>query len=81
MWWDPFVNRAISFVKNAGFPSGRRRIFGAAECRCLRCRDSSNYNTRALAAEVLVHGNKAALIRERQTLPKIWELERLAKFA
>ncbi|HEV8542415.1 MAG TPA: diaminopimelate decarboxylase, partial [Verrucomicrobiae bacterium] len=37
---------------------------------------SSNYNTRALPAEVLVNGHKAALVRERQTLEDIWRLER-----
>ena len=36
----------------------------------------SNYNTRALPAEVLVHGNKSALVRERQELEDIWRLER-----
>ena len=35
-----------------------------------------NYNTRALAAEVLVNGNKSALVRERERLEDIWRLER-----
>ena len=39
---------------------------------------ASNYNTRALAAEVLVRGRHAALVRERQALPEIWENERVA---
>jgi diaminopimelate decarboxylase len=38
---------------------------------------ASNYNSRALAAEVLVRGSRSALIRERQTLEKVWELERI----
>jgi diaminopimelate decarboxylase len=38
---------------------------------------ASNYNSRALAAEVLVHGNKAALIRERQRLERIWDGEKV----
>src|SRR5438552_3058460 len=38
---------------------------------------SSNYNSRGMAAEVLVHGHKAALVRERQKLEKIWETEKL----
>ena len=37
----------------------------------------SNYNTRALPAEVLVHGRKSALVRERQALANIWDLERV----
>jgi diaminopimelate decarboxylase len=39
---------------------------------------ASNYNTRALAAEVLVDGKQAALVRERQKLTEIWEHEKLA---
>src|SRR5947208_4895988 len=38
---------------------------------------ASNYNTRALAAEVLVNGNKSAVVRERQRLPEIWKEEKL----
>jgi diaminopimelate decarboxylase len=36
---------------------------------------SSNYNSRSLTAEVLVNGNKSALVRERQPLENIWEGE------
>jgi diaminopimelate decarboxylase len=36
----------------------------------------SNYNTRSLPAEVLVKGNKSALVRERQPVEDIWRLER-----
>lgn len=36
----------------------------------------SNYNTRGLPTEVLVNGNKAAIVRERQPLEDIWKLER-----
>lgn len=38
---------------------------------------ASNYNTRATAAEVLVNGAKAALVRERQKLADIWKLDRI----
>jgi diaminopimelate decarboxylase len=38
---------------------------------------ASNYNTRALAAEVLVNGKKSAVVRERQKLPEIWKDEKL----
>jgi len=38
---------------------------------------ASNYNTRAHAAEVLVHGTKAALVRPRQRLTDIWAGERI----
>src|SRR5207245_2371199 len=38
---------------------------------------ASNYNSRALAAEVLVNGNQAALVRERQPLQEMWKGERI----
>jgi diaminopimelate decarboxylase len=39
---------------------------------------ASNYNTRSLAAEVLVSGKKAALVRERQPVQEIWAGESVA---
>jgi len=39
---------------------------------------ASNYNTRPLAAEVLVRGSRAALVRKRQPIEALWALERLA---
>jgi diaminopimelate decarboxylase len=42
---------------------------------------ASNYNSRGTAAEVLVNGKKEALIRKRQELEKIWELERIAPWS
>ncbi len=39
---------------------------------------ASNYNTRSLAAEVMVNGNRAAVVRERQPLKAIWNGEKAA---
>jgi diaminopimelate decarboxylase len=39
---------------------------------------ASNYNTRPLAAEVLVSGKKFAVVRERQPVREIWAGERIA---
>ncbi len=39
---------------------------------------ASNYNTRCLAAEVMVKGNRAALVRERQPIRQIWSGEKPA---
>jgi len=39
---------------------------------------ASNYNTRSLAAEVMVKGNQAALVRERQPVKAIWSGEKVA---
>ena len=41
---------------------------------------ASNYNTRPIAAEVLVNGNKAALVRARQPVEQIWSGERLPQW-
>jgi diaminopimelate decarboxylase len=38
---------------------------------------SSNYNTRKLAPEVLIHGESAEIIRERQTFEAILQFERI----
>jgi diaminopimelate decarboxylase len=42
---------------------------------------ASNYNTRSLAAEVLVSGKKAALVRERQPVKEIWAGEKIAPWS
>jgi diaminopimelate decarboxylase len=39
---------------------------------------ASNYNTRAIATEVLVHGKKAAVVRKRQPVRDIWKNESVA---
>src|SRR5262249_30624936 len=41
---------------------------------------ASNYNTRPLAAEVMVNGKGAALVRDRQPVPQIWAGEKLASW-
>jgi len=41
---------------------------------------ASNYNTRSLAAEVLVSGKKAAVVRTRQPIPEIWAGESVASW-
>lgn len=38
---------------------------------------SSNYNSRGRAAEVMVDGSQAHLIRERETIASLWQNERL----
>jgi diaminopimelate decarboxylase len=40
----------------------------------------SNYNSRALPAEVLVHGRQSALVRKRQEVADIWQGETLASW-
>lgn len=38
---------------------------------------SSNYNSRRLACELMVDGNKADVVRRRQSFEEIWELEQI----
>ena len=38
---------------------------------------ASNYNSRGMAAEILVKGNKAELVRPRQKVDEIWRSERV----
>ena len=38
---------------------------------------ASNYNSRALAAEVLVHGKQAVVIRPRQKIEELWAPEKI----
>jgi diaminopimelate decarboxylase len=38
---------------------------------------ASNYNTRPMAAEVLVHGARSAVVRPRQRLPELWAEEKI----
>ncbi len=39
---------------------------------------ASNYNSRPLAAEVLVNGNRAAVVRDRQAVTGLWAGEKIA---
>ena len=38
---------------------------------------SSNYNSRGRAAEIMVDGEQAHVIRERETIESLWENEHL----
>jgi len=40
---------------------------------------ASNYNTRAMPAEILVDGDQHHVVRKRQTLRSLWQLESLPK--
>ena len=64
---------------------GHGRRLAAAEGDLLAVRSagaygmvmSSNYNTRPRAAEVLVRGSKARLVRRRETVEQLIALERV----
>src|SRR5205809_4432296 len=74
----PICESGDFFAKNRPLP----RV-GEGDCVALMSAGAygfvmaSNYNTRALAAEVLVNSTKSAVVRERQKLPGIWKGERV----
>src|SRR5439155_6777627 len=74
----PICESGDFFAKNRPLPK-----VGEGDCVALMSAGAygfvmaSDYNTRALAAEVLVNGNKSAVVRERQKLPEIWKVEKL----
>ena len=66
---------------------GKQRVLAIAEGDYITQRSagaygasmSSNYNSRPRTAEVLVDGEKAHLIRRRESLSELWALESIAK--
>ena len=78
--WD-----IVGAICETGDFLGKARALALAENDLLAVRGagaygfvmSSNYNSRGRAAEVMVEGSRAHLIRERETLESLWALERL----
>jgi diaminopimelate decarboxylase len=74
----PICESADYFCKDRPLPN-----VGEGDCLALLSAGAygfvmaSNYNARALPAEILVHGKKAEVIRRRQELPEIWEAEKV----
>jgi diaminopimelate decarboxylase len=74
----PICESADYFCKDRSLP----RV-GEGDCLALLSAGAygfvmaSNYNARAFAAEVLVHGKKAEVVRRRQDVEEIWAGERI----
>jgi diaminopimelate decarboxylase len=74
----PICESADYFCKDRPLPK-----VGEGDCLALLSAGAygfvmaSNYNARALAAEVLVHGKKAAVVRSRQDLADLWAPEKI----
>jgi diaminopimelate decarboxylase len=75
----PICESGDFFCQNRPLPK-----VGAGDCLALMSAGAygfvmaSNYNTRSLAAEVMVKGRQAALVRERQPVQEIWRGEKTA---
>ena len=71
--------------ESADFLANDRRLAAAARATCSRsCRAgaygmamSSNYNSRPRAAEVLVDGREAHLVRRRESVEELFALDRI----
>jgi diaminopimelate decarboxylase len=75
----PICESGDFFAQNRPLPQGRQ-----GDCLALMSAGAygfvmaSNYNTRSLAAEVLVNGKRAKVVRERQPVREIWSGEKIA---
>jgi diaminopimelate decarboxylase len=75
----PICESADFFCKDRPLPK-----ISAGDCLALLSAGAycfvmaSNYNTRPLAAELLVNGSRAAVVRERQPVKEIWAGEKVA---
>jgi len=74
----PVCESADYFCKNRPLPK-----VGEGDCLALLSAGAygfvmaSNYNARGMAAEVLVHGKKAEVVRRRQPVEDIWAAEKI----
>jgi diaminopimelate decarboxylase len=74
----PICESADYFCKDRPLP-----VVGEGDCLALLSAGAygfvmaSNYNARALAAEVLVHGKQVAVVRRRQDIEEIWAAEKI----
>ncbi|MCB9991690.1 MAG: diaminopimelate decarboxylase [Rhodospirillales bacterium] len=72
----PVCETGDTFIRDYDLPETRKRDYLALMCAgAYGFVMASNYNTRPLPAEVLVDGDKSAIIRHRQTVRDILDLD------
>jgi diaminopimelate decarboxylase len=72
----PICESADYFAKNRSLPKvGEGDYLALLSAGAYGFVMASNYNTRPMPAEVLVHGSKSAVVRERQKMPDLWKDE------
>ena len=73
---DIFTQEEGGFVARRALPDGeRRRLPGHRRAGAYGFVMASNYNSKPLAAEVLIENGKPHLVRRRQTVDDILQLE------
>lgn len=74
----PICESGDTFCKNRPLPKvGEGDYLAMLSAGAYGFAMASNYNSRPLAAEVLVKGTKTAVIRERQDIESMWDLEKI----
>ncbi|HEY3861324.1 MAG TPA: diaminopimelate decarboxylase [Verrucomicrobiae bacterium] len=74
----PVCESSDYFCKNRSLPKVREGDYLAVlSAGAYGFAMASNYNTRPLAAEILVHGARAAVVRPRQPLEETWAAEKI----
>jgi diaminopimelate decarboxylase len=73
----PVCESADFLAKERGIAAGEGDLLAIMSCGAYGMVMSSNYNTRPRAAEVLVRGESAELVRRRESIEELFALERL----
>jgi diaminopimelate decarboxylase len=77
----PICESGDFFCKNRPLPKvGEGDYLGLLSAGAYGFVMASNYNSRPFAAEVLVHGNQSALVRERQKITDVWKGEHIPRW-
>ena len=75
----PICESGDYFCKNRPLPGvGEGDYLALLSAGAYSSTMASNYNSRPLAAEILVNGKKTAVVRERQAVEEIWANEKIA---
>jgi diaminopimelate decarboxylase len=72
----PVCESADFLAKGRQLAAGEGDLLAVMSCGAYAMAMSSNYNTRPRAAEVLVQGNEARLVRRRESVEELFALER-----
>ena len=78
MWSAPICESGDYFCQDRPLPKvGEGDYLALMSAGAYGFAMASNYNSRPLAAEVLVNGRKTAVARERQPVKEIWSGEKV----
>lgn len=73
----PVCESADFLAKERGLAAGEGDLLAIMSCGAYAMAMSSNYNSRPRAAEVIVEGTEARLVRRRESVEELFALERI----